>query len=72
MSSLQQIQMRWIISMLRRFRKDRKSIEGQGLVEFALLLPVFLMLVMGVIDIARAFSNLQVITNAVSRSPAGI
>ncbi len=51
--------------MLRRFRKGRKSVKGQGLVEFALLLPVFLMLVMGVIDIARAFSNLQVITNAV-------
>ena len=34
------------------------------MVEFALLLPVFLMLVMGVIDIARAYSNLQVITNA--------
>lgn len=34
------------------------------MVEFALLLPVFLMLVMGVIDIARAYSALQVVTNA--------
>ena len=34
------------------------------MVEFALLLPIFLMLVMGVIDIARAYSVLQVVTNA--------
>ncbi len=45
-------------------RKNRKSIRGQSMVEFALLLPVFLMLVMGVIDIARAYSVLQVVTNA--------
>jgi len=47
-----------------KIRKPKNSESGQGLVEFALLLPVFLMLVMGVIDIARAYSNLQVITNA--------
>ena len=44
--------------------KNLKSIRGQSMVEFALLLPVFLMMVMGVIDIARAYSTLQVVTNA--------
>jgi Flp pilus assembly protein TadG len=56
--------MKWVFSMLHRRQKYRKNIRGQSMVEFALLLPVFLMLVMGVIDIARAYSNLQVITNA--------
>ena len=49
---------------MRKVLKGRKGTRGQSLVEFALLLPVFLILVMGVIDIARGYSVLQVVTNA--------
>lgn len=34
------------------------------MVELALILPVLLILVMGIIDMARAYSVLQVVTNA--------
>lgn len=34
------------------------------MVEFALLLPVLIVLIMGVLDFARAFNVLQVVTNA--------
>ena len=37
---------------------------GQAMVEFALLLPVLVLLVMGVLDIARAWGTQQVVTNA--------
>jgi Flp pilus assembly protein TadG len=33
-------------------------------VEFALLLPVLILLIMGVLDFARAFNVMQVVTNA--------
>ncbi len=56
--------MKWISSMLRKFIRTSRNDYGQSMVEFALLLPVFLMLVMGVIDIARAYSALQVVTNS--------
>jgi len=45
---------------IRRAVRDR----GQAIVEFALLLPVLIVLFMGVIDIARAYNVLQVVTNA--------
>ncbi|MEE9275800.1 MAG: TadE family protein [bacterium] len=45
---------------IRRAVRDR----GQAVVEFALLLPVLIVLIMGVIDIARAYNVLQVVTNA--------
>ncbi len=35
-------------------RSFRRGDRGQGLVEFALILPVFLLLAMGLIDVARA------------------
>ncbi len=37
---------------------------GQAMVEFALLLPVLVLLVMGVLDIGRAWSTQQVVVNA--------
>ena len=49
---------RSLIQILRRREK------GQTMVEFALLLPVFLMLVLGVVDISRAFFALQSISAA--------
>lgn len=39
--------------------------EGQGLVEFALVLPVFLLIVMGLADLGRAVYEYNSITNAV-------
>jgi Flp pilus assembly protein TadG len=38
--------------------------EGQALVEFALLLPIFLLLVMGVVEFGRAWNSYQVVTDA--------
>lgn len=37
---------------------------GQGLVEFALLLPVLLLILLGAIDLGRAFNAYVTITNA--------
>ncbi len=37
---------------------------GQAVVEFALLLPILVALVMGVLDMARAYSVLQMVSNA--------
>jgi TadE-like protein len=39
--------------------------KGQGLVEFALVLPVFLLIVMGLADLGRAVYEYNSITNAV-------
>ena len=44
-----------------RIRKDHK---GQSLVEFALILPILLILVLGAMDIGRLFFTKMVITNA--------
>jgi len=45
-------------------RPTREKSRGQTLVEFALILPVFLMLTLGVVDGARVFSAYIAITNA--------
>lgn len=51
---------------LRRFlfRRLRKDERGQGLVELAIIMPVFLLMVLGMIDLARAWNAKQVITDA--------
>jgi Flp pilus assembly protein TadG len=38
--------------------------EGQSLVEFAFIIPILLMMVMGILDFARAYNVNQVVTNA--------
>jgi Flp pilus assembly protein TadG len=48
---------------LRGRRHTRAKSRGQTLVEFALILPVFLMLTLGVVDGARVFSAYIAITN---------
>ena len=48
----------------RLFRRLRKNHRGQALVEMALILPVFLLMVLGMIDLARAWNAKQVITDA--------
>jgi Flp pilus assembly protein TadG len=44
-------------------RQKREKSRGQTLVEFALILPVFLVLTLGVVDGARVFSAYIAITN---------
>ena len=50
--------------MTRRPHSDRQHSRGQTLVEFALILPVFLLLTLGVVDGARIFTSYISITNA--------
>ena len=50
--------------MTRRPHPDRERSRGQTLVEFALILPVFLLLTLGVVDGARIFTAYIAITNA--------
>lgn len=47
-----------------RPRSRRPSESGQALVEFALLLPVVLLLVVGMLEFARAWNLHQVMTDA--------
>lgn len=48
----------------RRRRGQRRQMAGQGLVEFALVLPVFLLLIAVSIDLGRAFYAYVAIENA--------
>jgi Flp pilus assembly protein TadG len=50
--------------MTRMSRSRRRSEGGQALVEFALLLPVILLLVVGMLEFARAWNLHQVMTDA--------
>jgi Flp pilus assembly protein TadG len=47
-----------------KHRKRGRRDEGQALVEFALIMPVFLLLVMGVVEFGRAWNSYQVVTDA--------
>ena len=49
-----------IISRLARLRRER----GAELIEFALVLPLILILLMGIFDFGLAFQRYEVITNA--------
>jgi len=42
----------------------KRKLRGQSLVEFALVLPILLLTVMGVVEFGRIFMTQQVITNA--------
>jgi Flp pilus assembly protein TadG len=50
--------------MTRCLRSGRRSESGQALVEFALLLPVILLLVVGMLEFARAWNLHQAMTDA--------
>ena len=50
--------------MTRLRRRNPERSRGQTLVEFALIMPVFLMMTLGVVDGARIFSAYISITNA--------
>lgn len=45
-------------------RQRKHSDRGQAIVEFALVLPVLLLLVLGIIQFGRLYSNDETITNA--------
>lgn len=48
--------------MVRRWLRGRRS--GQAIVEFALIAPLLLMLVLGIVEFGRAWNVLQVLTDA--------
>ena len=50
--------------MILKFRHIWRRDEGQGLVEFALTIPVFLILLFGIVEFGLLLYNQQVITNA--------
>jgi Flp pilus assembly protein TadG len=45
-------------------RQRKSSDSGQAIVEFALILPVLLLIVLGIIQFGRLYSNDETITNA--------
>jgi Flp pilus assembly protein TadG len=47
-----------------RFRKTRKTEKGQSLVEFALVIPLLLLLVIGIFEFGRAWMTKNVMTGA--------
>ncbi|MGE5803468.1 MAG: TadE family protein [Gemmatimonadota bacterium] len=49
---------------MNRMRRIAKSVTGQAIVEFALVAPLLLMLVIGVFEFGRAWNVYQVITEA--------
>ena len=49
---------------LLRQGRPMRSRPGQGLVEFALLLPILLLLLMGILEFARAWNIRHVVTDA--------
>jgi Flp pilus assembly protein TadG len=48
----------------RRRRSVRRGEDGQALVEFALVLPILLFLLLGIVDFARAWNVYEVLTDA--------
>lgn len=45
-------------------RKLREETRGQALVEFALVVPILLFLLLGIVDFARAWNVYEVLTDA--------
>ena len=50
-----------IATLLRRLRRSQ---QGQALVEFAITVPLLLVLLLGIVDFARAWNVYQVLTDA--------
>jgi len=44
--------------------KGQKGVRGQSLIEFAICLPVLILILLGVLDLGRVFHAYVVITNA--------
>jgi len=45
-------------------RRTRRSVRGQGLVEFALILPVLILMFMGIVDFGRLIYAYNSVSNA--------
>ena len=45
-------------------RRRRRTNSGQALVEFAVVVPILILLILGLVDFARAWNTYQVITDA--------
>ena len=54
--------------MRRRDSRGWRSEDGQALVEFALVVPVLLLLVLGLVEFSRAWNTQQVLTDAARES----
>lgn len=52
-----------ILQRSRRFRRGRPRDSGQSLIELAIVLPILLLLVIGMVEFARAWMFQQLITN---------
>lgn len=50
--------------MRRALAASARRTEGQAIVELAVILPIFLLLMVGIIEVAGAWQTLQVVTNA--------
>ena len=50
--------------MMPRFRRTKGQPRGQTLVEFALVLPIFILLLVGILDFGRAIYAYNTISNA--------
>lgn len=50
--------------MKKRFRKKCREEDGQSMVEFALILPIFLLILCGIIDFGWLFYNQLSLNNA--------
>lgn len=50
--------------MARTHRDSRRDSRGQSLVEFALVLPVFILVLMGIVDLGRAVYGYNTANNA--------
>lgn len=47
-----------------KFHRSASSSRGQALVEFALIIPVFILVVMGIFDLGRAVYGFNTVNNA--------
>ena len=47
----------------------KRSERGSNLVEFAIVLPLLVLILAGMADVGRAFNDYIVITNAAARAP---
>jgi hypothetical protein len=52
------------MAALNLFQRSRTSERGAELIEFALVLPLLLLLVLGIVDFGFMFQRLEVVTNA--------
>jgi len=52
------------VSPMARFRHAVRDTRGAELVEFALVLPVLLLVIAGILDMGFLFNNYEIVTNA--------